>query len=80
MNEILEKLQSIFRRVLENQEIVLRPETTGDDIEEWNSLTHIYLIVAIEKEFKVKFRTAEIVPLKNLGEMVALLQKKLGSA
>ena len=52
-NQILEEVQTIFREVLDNEEIVLANETTADDIEEWDSLTHIQLIVAIEKHFKI---------------------------
>lgn len=54
-NEILAKVQDIFRDILENEEIILSNETTADDIEEWDSLSHIQLIVTIEKTFKIKF-------------------------
>ena len=53
--EILVKVQDIFRDVLDNEEIVLNNDTSADDIEEWDSLSHIQLIVAIEKHFKIKF-------------------------
>ena len=51
--EILVKVQDIFRDVLDNEEIVLNNDTSADDIEEWDSLSHIQLIVAIEKHFKI---------------------------
>lgn len=69
-NEILLKVQDIFRDILDNEEIILSPETVADDIEEWDSLTHIQLIVAIEKAFKVKFTSKEILSWKNVGEMI----------
>lgn len=69
-NEILAKVQTIFRDVLDNEEIVLTDETTANDIEEWDSLSHIQLIVAIEKAFGIKFTSLEIMKWKNVGEML----------
>lgn len=77
-NEILANCTPIFRDVLDNEDIVLHAETTADDIEEWDSLTHIQLIVAIEKHFKIRFTTAEITSFKNVGEMCEAISKKLG--
>lgn len=69
-NEIYEKLNVIFRDVLDNDEIELMDETVADDIEEWTSLTHIQLIVEIEKAFKLRFTSEEILEWNNVGEMV----------
>lgn len=69
-NDILAKVQTIFRDVLDNEEIVLTDETTANDIEEWDSLSHIQLIVAIEKTFGIKFTSLEIMKWKNVGEML----------
>lgn len=77
VNEILEQNTKIFRDVLDNDEIVLEPSTTADDIEEWDSLSHIQLIVAIEKHFKIRFKTSEITSYKNIGEMCEGIQSKL---
>ena len=77
-NEILTNCTPIFREVLDNEDIALHAETTADDIEEWDSLTHIQLIVAIEKHFKIRFTTAEITSFKNVGEMCEAISKKLG--
>ncbi len=69
--EIFEKLNEIFEDVLDLDETPsLTDETSANDIEEWDSLSHIQLIVAIEKGFKVKFTSAEIMKWKNIGEMV----------
>ena len=75
-NEILEKVQEIFRDVLDNEEIQLSFDTTAEDIEEWDSLSHIQLIVAIEKEFTVKFTSKEIMSWANVGEMLDCMLKK----
>lgn len=69
--DIFEKLNEIFEDVLDLDETPnLTDETAANDIEEWDSLSHIQLIVAIEKGFKVKFTSAEIMKWKNVGEMV----------
>ena len=74
--EILEKVQEIFRDVLDNEEIVLNNETTADDIDEWDSLSHIQLIVNIEKSFKIKFTSKEILSWNNVGEMIDCIAGK----
>ncbi len=77
VNEIVSRLESVFREVFDDDTIVLTKEMTANDIDEWDSLTHIQLIVATEQEFNVKFMTAEIADLKNVGEFIALIGKKL---
>lgn len=76
-NEIYVKLNEIFRDVLDNDEIELQDSTTADDIEEWDSLGHIQLVVAIEKAFGLKFQSSEIISWKNVGEMVDAIESKL---
>lgn len=74
--EILEKVQEIFRDVLDNEDIVLNNDTTADDIDEWDSLSHIQLIVNIEKSFKIKFTSKEILSWNNVGEMIDCIALK----
>ncbi len=69
MDKILEDIKTIFREVLDNENLSIKPETTSDDIEEWDSLAHIQLVVAIEKHFKLKFKTEEIMAWENVGAM-----------
>ena len=74
--EILTKVQDIFRDLLDNESIVLSSETTADDVDGWDSLVHIQLIVAIEKYFKIKFTSREILTWKNVGEMIDCISLK----
>ncbi len=74
---LLEQVQEIFRDVLDDEEIVLQDISTAEDVEGWDSLTHIQLIVAIEKHFKIKFTSKEILSWKNVGELMDCLAAKL---
>ena len=74
---ILSQFNEIFIEVLDNEDIVLKPETTANDIEEWGSLKHILLIVDIEKHFKIKFTAMEVDQYQNVGEMCQAVAKKL---
>lgn len=75
--DLLQQIQEIFRDVLDDEEIVLTESATAEDVEGWDSLTHIQLIVAIEKRFKIKFTSKEILSWKNVGELVDCLAAKL---
>ncbi|MBQ6959082.1 MAG: acyl carrier protein [Bacteroidales bacterium] len=68
--EVLDRVQEVFRDVLDDDEIVLTDQTTADDVDDWDSLSHIQLIVAVEKAFHVKFTSKEILSWKNVGELV----------
>ena len=75
---IFEKLNEIFIDVLALDEVELTDATNANDIEEWDSLSHIQLIVAIEKSFGIKFTSLEIMKWKNVGEMVNSIEEKIG--
>ena len=77
IEEIYSRLTRIFRDVLEDEGIGLSPETTADDIEGWDSLSHIQLIVAAEQEFGVRFTSREIMKWKNVGEWVGCIEGKM---
>lgn len=66
----------LFREVMENDEIEINYDTVASDIDEWDSINHIYLIVEIEKHFKIKFTTSQILEWKNVGEMVEAIKEK----
>jgi acyl carrier protein len=76
-NEILEKVQDVFREELELDDLVLADETTADDVEEWDSLSHVQLVVALEKTFGIKFTSREILSWDNIGDLVDCIGKKL---
>ena len=70
---IFEKVTEIFRDVFDDEELVIGESTNSDDIEDWDSLEHIQLIVAMEKEFNVKFEIKVVNELENVGQMVDLI-------
>lgn len=74
---ILEEMQHIFKDVLDNEDIVLTDDTTAEDIDEWDSLSQIQLIVALEEFFKVKLTAKEVMECDNIGDMVACIGRKL---
>ncbi|MGL4954357.1 MAG: acyl carrier protein [Cetobacterium sp.] len=76
--ENLKKLQDIFRDVFDEEELEITKETTARDIDDWDSFAQISLIVDIEKEFGVKFNLDEVTELKNVGDMLDLIEKKRG--
>lgn len=78
-NEIMQEVNKIFIDVLDNEEIVLTRATTSDDVEEWDSLNHIQLVVAIEKKFQLRFTASEVQSWKDVGEMCDSIASKLAA-
>jgi len=76
--EILNQVQEIFCDVLDIADLSLTQSTTSADIEEWDSLSHIQLVVAIEKHFGVKFTSEEILEWQNVGDMIKSIEVKNG--
>ena len=70
---IYARLNKVFRDVFDDDSITVNPKTTANDIEDWDSLEHITLIAAVEKEFKMKFKMGEIASMKNVGEMASIV-------
>ena len=75
--DILKKLEVIFRDIFDDEDIVLTNETTANDIEDWDSLAQINLLIAIKKEFKINFDLEEVSKYKNVGDIVEAVKKKL---
>ena len=76
-SDIQSKLQTLLRGVFDNQSIVIRDDMTAADVPEWDSLNHINLIVAVEKEFGIKFTTREVYAANTVGEFTDMLARKL---
>ena len=74
---IFGKLNLIFRDVFDDESINVTETTNSDDIEDWDSLEHINLVVAIEEEFKIKFEMNEVGKMKNVGEMVDVILSRI---
>lgn len=74
--EVFERLNIVFRDVFDDDDIVVTDSTTSDDIEDWDSLEHINLVAAVEKEFDIKFSMGQVVTMKNVGEMVDVILAK----
>jgi len=75
---IEEKLTGIFRTVFDNEDIVLRPEMTANDVDGWDSLSHVNLILSVEKSFAIRFSQKELLTFKNVGDLLRSIEKKLG--
>jgi acyl carrier protein len=76
-SEILECLRSIVGQVVGNDEVVLHNNTTADDVPNWDSFNHINIIVGVETKFGIKFNASEIEEMKNVGDFVTHIEKRL---
>ena len=72
-NEVFSGIQDIFRDIFDADDLVISNTTNSDEIEDWDSLNHINLVSAIEKEFKIKFALGELMMLKDVGDMIDLM-------
>jgi acyl carrier protein len=76
--QIYAQLTDIFHEVFEDQSIVPTPGMKASDVPEWDSFNHINLIVAVEARFKIKFKTAELEEMRDVGHLVEIIERKLG--
>ena len=75
--ELYIRINTVFRDVFDDEDIIVAENTTADDIEDWDSLEHINLVSAIEKEFGIKFTMAQVVTMKNVGEMADIIMQSI---
>jgi len=76
MDAIYKKLNEVFRQVFDDPSLSVRPETTANDIEEWDSMTHINLIMAVELAFDIEFENAEIRKFRNVGDLAEAVRRR----
>ena len=72
---MLEELQEVFRSTFEDDELVVSRGTTAKDVEGWDSLTHVTLLVSLEQRFAIRFKSSEVADLKNVGELLDLIER-----
>lgn len=75
--EIITKLTAIFKKVFNNNSIVITNEMTANDVDQWDSLTHMILISEIENDFSIKFKLKDLNKMKNVGDMIEIIISKL---
>lgn len=75
--EVFEGLHEVFWDIFDDEDIRIEEGTTAKDIEDWDSLEHINLVVAVEKKFNMKFNMGEVNSMKNVGEMVDIILKRI---
>ncbi len=76
MTEVLAQINEIAKDVFDDENIVLAENTTANDVEDWDSITHVQLLFSVEKQFGIKFTSSEIAKFKNIGEIIACILAK----
>ena len=77
-SQIIEKLTTIFHETFSDNTIILRDDMTASDVENWDSLTHMFMITKVEEVFGIKFKLRELNKLKNVGDLCNTIAEKLG--
>lgn len=75
--DTLQQIQEVFRNIFDDETITISRDTTAEDIEAWDSVQNVTLMLEVESEFGVRFSTSEIAYLKHVGELVDLVEKKI---
>lgn len=75
-DEIIERLDDVFRDVFDDDTLEVDENTTADDIEDWDSIEHITLIGAVEDEFKMRSKMGEVSGMKDVGEMIGIIEQR----
>lgn len=76
-NEIIEKLTNVFHEIFKDESIILHDDMTAEDVENWDSLTHMLMISKVEQEFQVKFKLKDLNKLKTVGDLISIIVGKL---
>lgn len=80
MTATIDRVQQVFRTLFDDEELVVRRETTASDVPNWDSMMHVSLMLAMEQEFRVRFTSSEVASMKNVGELIDLIARKSGIA
>lgn len=75
--KVLEKINDVFKEIFDDETLEVDENTTANDVEGWDSLTHINIIASVEKEFNIDFSTKEVISMKNIGDMVDIILEKV---
>ena len=75
--EIMTELKDIFRHLFEDESLMVTRTTTADDVDDWDSISHMILVTTVEKKFGIKFSLVELTTLNMVGDMADLIEKKL---
>ncbi len=76
MTKILKRLGDVFQEVFDDDDLVISPQTTARDVDAWDSLMHVDLLLTVEKEFGVRFSSFEVAALKDVRELITLIESK----
>jgi acyl carrier protein len=79
MHDLLPEIQEIFRDVFDDPTLIITRTSNASTVEDWDSLAHLNLVSAIEKKYKIRFALGELQELKNVGDMIDLIQEKLAA-
>jgi len=77
--ELIQKLTSLFRNVFNNDSLVLTNELTANDVDRWDSLSHMILIAEIEKTFSIRFKLKDLNKMRNVGDLINMISLKLSA-
>ena len=76
--ELRDRLNEIFREVFDDEDIEISPEMTANDVDGWDSLSHVNLILAIESRFDIRFSQKELLTFRNVGDLMKSISSKVG--
>lgn len=74
---VIDELKDVFEMVFDQKDLKITPETTSNDVEGWDSMSHVTMLMAVEDHFNIEFKSFEIANLPNVGALVVLVEKKL---
>jgi acyl carrier protein len=74
---VIDEIKIVFEKVFDRKELIISPKTTSNDIEGWDSMSHVTMLMAVEDHFNIEFKSFEIANLENVGALISLVEKKL---